>query len=68
MIFRGVKTGTVVGDLCDALKAGFQIDFASIGFSVVEYKEVNNAVSRLGPGLFIEIIWYKKNLKIFFLH
>jgi hypothetical protein len=45
-----VKTGTVIGDLCDALKAGFHIDFASTGFSVREYTEVNKAVSRLGSG------------------
>jgi len=51
-----VKTGTVIGDLCDALKAGFHIDFASTGFSVREYKEVNKAVSRLGPGKIIKVL------------
>ena len=51
-----MKTGTVIGDLCDALKAGFHIDFASTGFSVREYKEVNKAVSRLGPGKIIKVL------------
>lgn len=58
-----MKTGTVVGDLCDALKAGLRIDVENIGFSVRDYMEVNDAVSRLGAGNFIDQVIYLWKLK-----
>lgn len=61
---RGVKTSTVVGDLCDALKAGMRIDVENIGFSVRDYTEVNDAVSRLGAGNIIDLIIYLWKLKL----